>query len=97
MAVLREPELQVRLPQIGESYRLVAGQIAKRVATGNLEAQQAIGRDWQNAYAELVTGLKSDLARIRNEKKREEAIGRIREILASYGEFKDGRRKRTGS
>src|SRR5690606_10725725 len=41
----RDPELRVRLPQIGESYRLAAGQPAKRIATGNLQAQQAIGRD----------------------------------------------------
>src|SRR5690606_19690033 len=67
-----EPGLKVRLPQIGESYRLAAGEAAKRIATGNLEAQQVIGRDWQNAYADLATRLKSDLARIRDEKKREE-------------------------
>jgi metallo-beta-lactamase family protein len=90
----REPELSVRVPQIGESYRLVAGEAAKRIATGNLAAQQAIGRDWQNAYADLVTGLKSDLGRIRDEKVREEAIARIREVLDSYDEFRDGRRKR---
>lgn len=89
----REPGLRVRLPQIGETYRLAAGQPAKRIGTGNLEAQQAIGRDWQNAYAELVTGLKSDLARIRDEKKREEAIARIREVIESYTEFRDGRRQ----
>ncbi len=92
----RDPELRVRLPQIGESYRLAAGQPAKRIATGNMQAQQAIGRDWQNAYAELVTGLKSDLARIRDEKQREEAIARIRDVLDSYTEFRDGRRKRDG-
>lgn len=89
-----EPELQVRLPRIGESYRLAAGQAAKRIATGNLEAQQVIGRDWQNAYADLATRLKSDLARIRDEKKREEAIARMREVLDSYSEFRNRRHTR---
>src|SRR5690606_28554304 len=90
-----EPELQVRLPRVGESYRLAAGQAAKRIATGNLEAQQVIGRDWQNAYADLATRLKSDLARIRDEKKREEAIARMREVLDSYSEFRNSRHTRS--
>jgi metallo-beta-lactamase family protein len=89
----REPDLKVHLPRIGESYRLVAGEAPKRIATGNLEAQQAVGRDWQNAYAELVTGLKSDLARIEDQNRRQEAIARIREVLDSFAEFRDGRRK----
>jgi len=87
-----DPTLAVRLPQIGESYRLAAGQSAKRIATGNFKAQQSVGRDWQNAYADLATRLKSDLRRIEDEKRRQEAIARIREVLDSYAEFKNGRR-----
>ena len=89
-----DPELEVRLPQIGESYALAPSQTARRIATGRPEAQQAIGRDWQNAYADLATRLKSDLRRIHDEKRRQEAIARIREVLDSYAEFRNGRHKR---
>jgi metallo-beta-lactamase family protein len=90
----RDPALAVRLPQIGESYGLAAGQPARRIATGRLDAQQAIGRDWQNAYADLATRLKSDLRRIEDDKRRQEAVARIREVLDSYAAFRNGRQKR---
>jgi metallo-beta-lactamase family protein len=89
-----DPRLAVRMPQLGESYALAAGQAAKRIATGNVEAQQATGRDWQNAYADLATSLKSDLRRIRDEGRRREAIARIREVLDTYADFKNGQQKR---
>jgi metallo-beta-lactamase family protein len=90
----QNPAVAVRLPEIGESYGLAAGEPASRLATGRLEAHQAIGRDWQNAYADLATRLKSDLRRIEDEARRQEAIARIREVLDSYAKATEGRRKR---
>ena len=91
----RQPELNVRLPEIGETFALVPGKAAKRTATGNPEIQQALGRDWQNSYAEFITGLKSDLGRIRNEKRREEAIEEMRRILDSYANHRGKRERET--
>ena len=82
----RQPELNVRIPKIGETYALTAGKPARRISTGNVAAQQAAGRDWQNAYAELATGLKAKIARIPAER-RQDAIARLRRVLDSY----DGR------
>lgn len=86
-----DPALTVRLPQIGETYALEAGKAARRIATGRPDAQRAIGRDWQNSYADFITGLKADLARIKDDRKREEAIARMRRVLDSYGAFRDAR------
>jgi metallo-beta-lactamase family protein len=80
----RVPDLAVRLPQIGETYGLAPGTPAKRLATGRPELEGAVGRDWQNDYAAFVTGLKDELAHIRDERNREEAIARMREVLDSY-------------
>jgi len=88
----RQPRLEVRLPRIGETFGLVPGEPASRLTTGSLAAQNAVGRDWQNAYADLVTGLKGDLGRI-PEAHRQEAIERLRKVLESYNSFRDGRRK----
>jgi len=88
----REPTLEVRLPKIGERYELPKGRRARRLTTGDKAAQDAVGRDWQNAYADLVTGLKSNLARI-PESRRQEAVERLRRVLESYADFRDGRRK----
>lgn len=87
----RDPAMEVRLPRIGEKYELPAGLPARRLTTGNKAAQGAVGRDWQNAYADLVTGLKSNLAKI-PETQRQEAIERLRKVLQSYTDFRDGRR-----
>lgn len=88
----RETGLNVRLPKIGESYGLAPRAAAKRLTTGSLEAQEAVGRDWQNAYAALVSGLKSDLSRI-PAPQRQEAIERLRQVLQSYTAFRDSRRE----
>lgn len=91
---VRMPDLAVRLPELGETYGLAPGKPAKRIATGNIELQQAVGRDWQNEYASFITGLKGELARIKDERRREEAIARMREVLDSYEEFRDGKKER---
>ncbi|OCC25397.1 MBL fold metallo-hydrolase [Croceicoccus estronivorus] len=89
----RQPELNVRVPEIGETYTLTPGKPAKRSATGNVEIKQALGRDWQNSYAEFVTGLRSELAHIRSEKQRQKAIEDMRRVLESYTEHRNNRRQ----
>jgi metallo-beta-lactamase family protein len=90
----RQPELTVSLPEIGSSYALQSGKPAKRTGTGRIDMQEAVGRDWQNSYADFVTGLKSNLAQIRDARQREKAIEDMRRILDSYTEFKAGRRNK---
>ncbi|RZV31825.1 MAG: MBL fold metallo-hydrolase [Sphingomonadaceae bacterium] len=87
----RSPELSVRIPEIGESYGLTPGEPAKRTATGPVGLQEAIGRDWQNSYAQFSTSLKQELAKIRDKKQREKAIEDMRQVLESY---KDSKQKK---
>jgi len=82
----RDPEQSVRLPEIGERYSLLPGKAAKRTATGSLDVQRAVGRDWQNSYADFITGLKTNLGRIRDEQRRQAAIEDMRKVLDSYTE-----------
>ncbi len=90
----REPGLTVRVPEIGESYALGPSEPARRTATGRPDIQSAMGRDWQNAYADFATSLKSRLDKIRDEKKREQAIEQIRRVLDSYSDAMEERKKR---
>jgi len=89
-----DPELKVRLPEIGESYALSSGQPAKRIKTGREDLRHALGRDWQNSYAQFITGLKDELSHIRDEKQREKAIADMRKVLDSYTEFRNTRHQR---
>ena len=82
------------VPEIGESYELTPAKPAKRVKTGRAELQQALGRDWQNEYAELATSLKRKLESIRSDAARQKAIGEMRRILDSYAEHKEARKER---
>lgn len=83
----------VIVPEIGEVYELKAGAPAKRTKTGKPELQQAIGRDWQNNYADLATNLKRKLANIRDAKSRQKAIDEMRRVLDSYSEFRETRKR----
>lgn len=85
------PELEVKLPEIGEAYALMAGQPARRTATGRMEAVSAVARDWQNDYADFTTSLKRELAKIQNAQARQQAIEEMRRVLESY---KDHRAKK---
>lgn len=75
-------------PQIGETYELRSGMAAKRIHSGRDDQQQLIGRDWQNDYADLATGLKRHLATIRDARTRRKAIAEMREVLDSYTDFR---------
>lgn len=91
----RFPDLPVRLPELGETYGLAAGKPAKRIATGPTGLTGALGRDWQNEYAAFVTGLKDELVRIPDPRKREEAIARMHGVLEDYA-GSAGTRRRAG-
>jgi len=77
------------VPEIGEVYTLEPGKPAKRTRTGTPELQAAIGRDWQNSYADFAANLKRELSRIHDAQVREKAIADMRKILDSYARFKD--------
>ena len=80
----------VAVPEIGERYELLPGAPAKRIRTGRTDVQQALGRDWQNAYADLATSLKRRLEAIRDTEARQKAIDEMRRILDTYGEKRKG-------
>jgi metallo-beta-lactamase family protein len=71
-------------PEMGDCYRLAAGQSARRIRRGAQSRRSAVGRDWQNDYADLATGLKRRLAAIEDERARSRAIARMRQILDDY-------------
>jgi metallo-beta-lactamase family protein len=83
---------QAILPEIGETWSLPPGTAAQRLHTGRRDIAAALGTDWQNAYAQLVTGLKRDLARIDDDRQRAEAIAAMRKVLDSYTQFRAGKR-----
>ena len=89
----RFPQLNVRLPELGEEYMLPPGEPALRSATGRTDLGDALGRDWQNAYAAFASGLKQDLARLESDRERKEAIAQMARILKSYTAHKERRRK----
>jgi metallo-beta-lactamase family protein len=71
-------------PEIGERYELVAGGPARRMTTGRAEIREALGRDWQNEYADFAANLKRELQRIRSAEEREKALERMRAVLEQY-------------
>jgi metallo-beta-lactamase family protein len=75
-------------PSIGETYALSPATPARRLTTGRPDAQQIVGRDWQNDYAELAVDLKCRLERIDDAAVRREAVRRMGELLDSYAEHR---------
>jgi len=71
-------------PEIGEVYRLQPAMPAARLTTADPRLRDAIGPDWQNSYADFATGLKRELAQIRDAKARERAVAEMRAVLESY-------------
>jgi metallo-beta-lactamase family protein len=84
----------VIVPEIGEKYALPPGAPARRLATGRVDLRQAIGRDWQNDYADFAANLKRELQQIENEARRREALASMRKILSSFRESKSKRAAR---
>ena len=71
-------------PEIGERYELPAGGPARRTATGRVELRQAIGRDWQNDYADFAANLKRDLQRIKDPHDRGRAVAQMRAVIDRF-------------
>ncbi len=92
----RHADLSIRLPQIGERYALPPGQPAKRLDTGRVDLAEAVGRDWQNAYADFATVLKSRLKDLQDDRQRREALDNMRAILESYNAHREGERRNRG-
>jgi metallo-beta-lactamase family protein len=69
---------------MGEVYRLPAKAAAERMKTADPRAQEAVGRDWQNSYADFTAGLKRELMQIRDAKARQRALNEMRLILETY-------------
>lgn len=74
----------VRVPELGEVYSLPPATAAHRIKTGRPDLHDVLSRDWQNDYADLAVNLKKELARIEDQKRRREAIARMRAVLDSY-------------
>ena len=90
----RHPDLEVRIPEIGEEYILPPGEPAMRSATGRLDLDAALGRDWQNDYAAFATSLKQNLARLESDREREKALAQMQQVLDSYAAHKQRRARR---
>ena len=83
-------------PEMGDCYLIRPGQPARRVKRGAQGLRQAVGRDWQNDYAELALGLKQRLAAIADERARTRAIARMRRVLNAYEQRPRHRSGRSG-
>ncbi|WP_422059326.1 MBL fold metallo-hydrolase [Sphingopyxis sp.] len=75
-------------PAMGETYQLGSGAGAKRIKTGDPALEAAVGRDWQNSYADFTTHLKAELARIEDVEARLKAIAAMRDVLNRYREVR---------
>jgi metallo-beta-lactamase family protein len=71
-------------PELGDCHVVAAGQAARRVKRGRQQLRTAVGRDWQNDYADLASGLKQRLGAIRDDRARQRAIARMRRILDDF-------------
>jgi metallo-beta-lactamase family protein len=92
LAESRGIALSVLVPEIGETYELVAGSPARRTRTGRRDIRQALGRDWQNDYADLSANLKRRLAAISDLQARQKAIEEMRKVLDSYADARSASR-----
>jgi metallo-beta-lactamase family protein len=91
MAQSQDLSASIIAPEMGEVFRLAAGVPAVRIKTGDPELLQAVGRDWQNSYADFATNLKRELTEIHDAKIRQQAIDDMKAVLASYKASRDRR------
>ncbi len=77
-------------PAIGERYVLAPGAHAKRIATGRIDVQAAVSRDWQNDYADFAVNLKKELMHIRDAHRRQEALRQMKRVLDQYRDHREG-------
>ena len=74
----------LRIPVIGDRYELPSGAPAQQLATGREDLREAVGRDWQNDYADFAVNLKHELQKIEDSKGRREALALMRDVLRRY-------------
>ena len=79
----------VRLPSIGERFRLTAGAPAQRIRTGDPALHAAVERDWQNDYADFSLRLKRELEKIADPAARRHAIRAMRQVLMAHQQGDD--------
>lgn len=90
----RDLSASIVAPEMGEVFRLSAGTPAARTKTADPERRQAVGRDWQNSYADFATSLKRELAEIQDSNSRQRAIDDMRAVLESYKKVREKRAAR---
>lgn len=88
------PALRIVAPAIGERFALIPGGPAKRLETARVDVAALAGEDWQNDYADFVTGLKRNLGRIHSEQARRKALAEMRHILETYDAAREARKGR---
>ena len=93
LAQSKQAAASIVVPQIGETYALPKAGQARRTRTGRAELQEAVGRDWQNDYADFATRLKRELHEIESASARREALARMEAVLRSYNKHGKGRGK----
>jgi metallo-beta-lactamase family protein len=84
LAQSKDAAQSIVVPQIGEQYALPQREAARRTRTGKPDLQEAVGRDWQNDYADFATRLKRELHQIESASARREALARMEQVLKSY-------------
>ncbi len=84
----------VIVPEIGETYELAPAKHAKRLTTGRTDIHQAIGRDWQNEYANLAANLKRELSEMRDAQTRQKAVEEMRQVLKRYADHREAKKRR---
>jgi len=85
----------IRTPEMGDTYRLAGRAAAIRVGTGDPVRRDALGRDWQNYYADFAANLKQELTQIGDGTARERAVAEMRGVLESYKQAHAKRAMRT--
>lgn len=58
-----------------------------------MELRDALSRDWQNDYADMVVNLKRELQQIRSDRQRAEALARMREVIDQYADHRTKHRR----
>lgn len=76
-----DPALKIVKPALGETWALAPATPARRITTGRVDIQQAMGHDWQNDYADFTTGLKAELGHIKGDAARRQVIAQMRRLL----------------
>lgn len=94
-ALLHHAVPSIRAPEIGETYALPSAKPARRLRTGRVDLSETANHDWQNDYADFALGLKRALERIADDRKKQVALARMRNVLADYDAVMSKRKARS--